>query len=61
MAKVNKRIRKKRGRPATGQDPVVPVRLPTEVIAAVDGWAERNEAGSRSEAIRALIERGLKK
>jgi hypothetical protein len=53
-------IPKKRGRPATGKDPLVALRLPPEMIADVDGWAERYDKASRSEAIRALIERGLK-
>ena len=48
---------KKRGRPATGRDPAV--RLPAELTAAVDKWAEDNEA-NRSEAIRRLVELGLK-
>ena len=58
---VNKGKPKKRGRgrPATGRDPVVAVRLPASTIAGVDQWAEREEIGSRSEAIRRLIERGL--
>jgi len=54
-------IPKKRGRPATGKDPLVALRLPPEMIEAVDDWAARNETPSRSAAIRALIERSLKK
>ena len=50
---------KKRRRPATGRDPVSAVRLPAELTAAVDKWAEDNEA-NRSEAIRRLVELGLK-
>jgi Arc/MetJ-type ribon-helix-helix transcriptional regulator len=50
---------KKRGRPATGRDPVSAVRLPVELTAAVDQWAEDHEA-NRSEAIRRLVELGLK-
>ncbi len=49
-----------RGRPATGKDPLVALRLPPSMIASVDGWAKRSGAASRSEAIRELIERGLK-
>lgn len=48
-----------RGRPPTGRDPAVTTRLPEKVIAAVDAWAERNSVGSRSEAIRRLVEAGL--
>jgi metal-responsive CopG/Arc/MetJ family transcriptional regulator len=31
------------------------------MIEAVDNWAARNKTASRSEALRALIERGLKR
>jgi metal-responsive CopG/Arc/MetJ family transcriptional regulator len=50
--------RKKRGRPATGADPLVGVRLPPETIARIDR-AARATKQTRSEAIRAFIERGL--
>jgi hypothetical protein len=60
MAKSIKVNQKKgRGRPATGRDPVSAVRLPVELTAAVDKWAEDNKA-NRSEAIRRLVEIGLK-
>ena len=59
MAKSIKVNQKKRGRPATGRDPVSAVRLPVELTAAVDQWAQENEA-NRSEAIRRLVELGLK-
>jgi hypothetical protein len=61
MAKLSKGIPKKRGRPATGRDPVVPVRLPRKLIKEIDGWDRRQSAatGSRSEAIRRLVELGL--
>jgi hypothetical protein len=49
---------KKRGRPATGKDPFVGVRLPDEMIEAVDGWADKNGT-TRSAAIRQFIEQGL--
>jgi len=48
-----------RGRPATGHDPTVAVRLPKQTIAAVDKWSKANAVESRSEAIRRLVERGL--
>ena len=50
---------KKRGRPATGRAPFVGIRLPSELIQAVDTWADRNDTPSRSEAIRRLVELGL--
>jgi hypothetical protein len=59
MAKSIKVNQKKRGRPATGRDPVSAVRLPTELTAAVDKWGEDHDA-NRSEAIRRLVELGLK-
>jgi Arc/MetJ-type ribon-helix-helix transcriptional regulator len=53
--------RKKRGRPATGTDPLVGVRFPPSMIEIIDNWG--NAAGedvTRSEAIRRLVELGLK-
>ena len=55
LIKVNQ---KKRGRPATGRDPVSAVRLPAELTASVDKWSEDHET-NRSEAIRRLVELGL--
>ena len=60
MAKSIKVNQKKRGRPATGRDPVSAVRLPAALTVAVDRWAEEHEA-NRSEAIRRLVELGLAK
>jgi Ribbon-helix-helix protein, copG family len=51
---------KGRGRPATGHDPVSAVRLPAELTQEIDSWAEKNRTKSRSEAIRRLVELGLK-
>ena len=45
---------------ATGQDPVSAVRLPAELTRQIDIWAEKHAADSRSEAIRRLVEIGLK-
>jgi hypothetical protein len=49
------------GRPATGKHPLVGLRLPPAMIEAVDGYATRTGLASRSEAIRELLDRGLKK
>jgi Arc/MetJ-type ribon-helix-helix transcriptional regulator len=49
---------KRRGRPATGKDPLVSARLPRAMIDQVEAWAARNDA-TRSEAIRSLVELGL--
>jgi hypothetical protein len=51
--------KRKRGRPATGRDPMVSSRIPANVVAEIDGWAEENET-TRSDAIRQLVELGLK-
>jgi len=51
--------KKRRGRPATGKDPLVSARLPPALVAEVEAWATAN-AASRSEAIRRLVELGLK-
>jgi Ribbon-helix-helix protein, copG family len=60
MAKSTIKVKpKKRGRPATGKDPLYGVRLGAELILAVDRWCEENELPSRSEAIRRLLELGL--
>ncbi|MVT69438.1 ribbon-helix-helix protein, CopG family [Bradyrhizobium pachyrhizi] len=49
------------GRPATGNDPVRTLRLSDEFIEKVDHWAaEQEDAPGRSEAIRRLVEMGLK-
>jgi transcriptional regulator with XRE-family HTH domain len=53
-------IRKKRGRPPTGQDPITALRLPLALKLSVDNWAnQRPDKPTRSEAIRRLIELGL--
>jgi hypothetical protein len=49
--------KKKVGRPATGRDPAVTVRLPS--LSEVEAWATARDL-SRSEAIRRLVELGLK-
>ena len=51
-------LKKRRGRPATGKDPLVSARLPPVLVAEVAAWASANDA-SRSEAIRRLVELGL--
>jgi hypothetical protein len=55
--------KKSRGRPkkAGGVYPVTAVRLPPELGTAVDKWARsQDDAPTRSEAIRRLVELGLK-
>ena len=53
-------VRKRPGRPATGQDPVTAIRLSKKLRADVDAWAgEQADEPGRSEAIRRLVELGL--
>jgi hypothetical protein len=57
---MRERLRKKRGRPATGRSSVMGVRLAPELRANVDKWAaEQPDKPSHSEAIRRLVELGL--
>ena len=46
------------GRPATGKNPLVAVRLPPMLIKALDTWSTQNRM-TRSAAIRHLIELGV--
>jgi predicted DNA-binding protein len=58
MAKSIKVKPKKRGRPATGKDPMVGARLPPDLTTRIDAWAKKHGM-TRSAAIRALIEASL--
>jgi hypothetical protein len=58
MAKSNKVIPKKRGRPASGKDPLISVRFPEGLKDQVEAWARHQKLG-RSEAIRRLVELAL--
>lgn len=62
MAKSNKVIpKKKRGRPATGKDPITALRLSPKLTHSIESWAaDQDDEPNRSEAIRRLIEIGLK-
>jgi hypothetical protein len=52
---------KKRGRPATGKDPILTLRAPPALTAEVEEWARRQpDRPSRSEALRRLVEIALK-
>jgi len=56
-----KAIPKRRGRPATGKDPSRTFRLSDDFMARLDAWASRQpDRPSRSEAIRRLVELGLR-
>lgn len=51
--------RKKPGRPATGTEPLYGVRIADDLMNQIMDWAKAHGA-SRSEAIRRLVELGLK-
>jgi len=51
--------KKRRGRPATGRGLMVSSRIPEASVATIDEWAADNET-TRSDAIRRLVEIGLK-
>jgi len=52
---------KKRGRPATGKMPSTTLRLPEELSDQIDAWAHKQaDAPGHSEAIRRLVELGLR-
>jgi Ribbon-helix-helix protein, copG family len=54
------RLKRKRGRPATGNDPMMGLRMPDELKAEIDEWAaSQDDKPSRSAAIRRLIEQAL--
>jgi hypothetical protein len=57
----DKKIAKKRGRPATGTSPTIGVRCPPQLVSAIDQWrSEQRPIPSQPEAIRRLVEIGLK-
>jgi hypothetical protein len=60
MAKSLSVKRKKRGRPATGTEPLYGVRFNDQLMSEIMQWAKAN-AITRSVAIRRLVEQGLKK
>lgn len=51
-------IPKKRGRPATGRDPLLTVRVPEELKQRVEAYAAKQMV-TRTEAVRVLIEAGF--
>jgi hypothetical protein len=53
-------IPKRRGRPATGKDPLISLRVPPELKKAIEDWAKREKI-KRSEAIRRFVEEGLQR
>jgi predicted DNA-binding protein len=59
MKKSITEIPKKRGRPATGKDPMFALRLPPELTARIDAFAKAAGENSRSKAMRRLLEAGL--
>jgi hypothetical protein len=61
MAKSIRDIKKKIGRPkTTGSGAAQLVRMHDAQLTAIDTWREKHDVGSRPEAIRRLVELGLK-
>jgi hypothetical protein len=58
-SRISAKRKKKRGRPATGMDPMIGLRLPKDEIAKLDKWAKAN-GYTRSQAIRAAIAQATK-
>jgi hypothetical protein len=52
--------KKPRGRPPTGQDPLISARVTSETVSAIEAWRAKHGGVTRSEAIRRLVELGLK-
>jgi hypothetical protein len=53
--------KKRRGRPVTtGKGAQIGMRWQDALLSEIDRWRETHGAGSRPEAIRQLVERGLK-
>ena len=62
MAKSKNSVKRKAGRPVEipgGDTAFVGLRLPSDLLKRIDGWAGQEKIDRRSEALRALIERGL--
>lgn len=51
--------KKRKGRPATGINPLIGARLESSILEKLDFWALKNGV-TRAEAIRRLIEAGLR-
>ncbi len=58
---VKKVIPKRIGRPPTGKDPLIALRMPPQERRAIEAWAAKQpEKLSLSKAIRELCQQGLK-
>jgi hypothetical protein len=47
-----------RGRPPTGKEPLIGLRMPKALIGEIEAWADRHDL-TRSEAVRRLVEQSL--
>src|SRR3954470_9313238 len=54
------KVARKRGRPATGRDPVLAVRAPADMIARIESWRGEYEGMPLPVALRILLNLGLK-
>jgi hypothetical protein len=62
MKKSTNIVKRKAGRPVEipgGATEFVGLRLPSDLLRRIDGWAKQEKIDKRSEAVRELIERGL--
>jgi hypothetical protein len=48
--------KRRRGRPATGRDPAITVRVPQNILTRVEKWAKANNC-SRSTAVAVMLEK----
>lgn len=61
MSRETVKPKRKPGRPATGRDPLFGFRIPVETMAEIEAWAaQQPDKPSRSEAVRRLLDAGLK-
>ncbi len=58
LVRKNKK-RRRRPKREDGVDPMISTRFPKDTVAAIEAWAAKSDLG-RSEAIRRLVELGLK-
>jgi hypothetical protein len=61
FAMINVNKKRRRGRPATGHDPLIAARIPRDIIDKIDKWADENDIRSRSAAIAKLLAEAVKK
>jgi metal-responsive CopG/Arc/MetJ family transcriptional regulator len=62
MANSTNIVKRNPGRPVEiGARKIIGLRLPEALLKRIDAWGKQKKINERSEAVRALIERGLEK